>query len=711
MILYLEDWLNYPNAIADYDTKNVSFVRLAGLYKSMGIENHAFMLALHNPAIKGLDPHSPNLTPTQIYMIVQEAKENPWYFFREVIKVPAVAGPENMPLRANRGNIALYWLFFNHITTMLIQPRQTGKSVSTDALMTNLFCVSTLNTDFNLLTKDDDLRVKNVKRIKDLISGLPSYFNLRTRNDTNNTEKLTLQKLGNTYHTAVAQASPKAALNLGRGMTIAINQIDEIAFIKNIHITLPALLAASGAARDAAKAVGAPYGNIFTTTPGYLSSESGAFAYKIYNESMRWTEKLFDCKDEDDLVSTIKKNSPSKKVQILLEFNHRQLGHTDDWLRGKIADAMSDGEDAGADFLNLWAQGSESSPIPKELLRIIQASGVNEPYNDISKYGFIIRWYGKEHEILDKFSTRKIVLALDTSDAVGNDDIAAYFRDASTGETLGAGMYNETNLITFSEWIADLLINYENITLIIERRSSGVMIIDNLLKILPLKGIDPFKRIFNWVVNDCANNPTYMSEVITPTVNRRDPMVYTKYRKDFGYATSGTGRASRDNLYGSAFNAAVKYTGSTVRDKYLINQLSGLVRRNGRIDHASGQHDDLVIAWLLSYWFLTEAKNKTYYGISNHIVLATVLNAMIDEEGGRELLEKKNRQLKIKTMIDNLVNEIKATNDPYKIIMLTNKIKHLYKDIEIISGETLNIESLIENIMLEKRKISHYRAA
>lgn len=706
-ILFKNDWERYPSAILHTDTDNQSFVRLAGLYKHMGVENHSFCLALHNPKLKGIDPHSKNLTQEEIMMIVAECKINPWYFFREVAKIPAVAGAENVPLQANRGNIALFWLFFNHITQMLIQPRQTGKSVSTDTLMVYLLNLATLNTDFNLLTKDDSLRVKNVKRVKDLMEGLPFYLRLKTRKDTNNTEKITLERLGNTYNTSVAQASIKAALNLGRGMTNAINQIDEIAFIKNIDITLPALLAASGAARDAAAAVGAPYGNIFTTTAGYLSSESGKFAYKIYNDSFKWTEKLFDCVDEAELRDIIKKNSPSGKMQVLCEFNHRQLGKTDEWLRGKIADAMSSGENAGADFLNLWAEGNESSPIPKHLLKIIQNSVINDPYIEISRYGYITRWYVREQEVERQLGSRRLLMSLDTSDAVGNDDIAMTIRDVTTGEIVAAGVYNETNLITFSEWIADFIMKFKNMTVIIERRSSGVMIIDNLLKILPANNIDPFKRLFNWVVNDADIKPVYANEVINVEMNRRSSSVYVKYRKQFGYATSGAGRASRDNLYGAAFNASIKYTGEGVHDKTLIHQLASLVRKNDRIDHRSGEHDDMVISWLMGYWFLSEAKNKSFYGLSNNLILSTVLNAMVDEEGGKELVLKKKKQTRLRLQIESLIEQLSSETNPIKSKMLTNKIKHLYKDIDTELTQTLNIESLLEDIEIKKRKKRH----
>lgn len=713
MILFKEDWAKYPEAIPDYNTKNKSFLRLAGVYKSMGIDNCEFMLALHDRSLVGVNPRDENLDLETIGRITEELAINPWYFFREVVRLPATAGPDPVPLQGNRGNISLYWLFFNHITSLLIQPRQTGKSVSTDCLMVYLFGIATVSTDISLLTKDDNLRTKNVARVKSVLEELPFYLKFKSGKDTYNTEKISLSKLNNNYMTNVAQASEKAALNIGRGMTNAINHIDEIAFISNIHKTLPALLAASGAARDSAQAAGAYYGNVFTTTAGYLSSESGKFAKGIYDSCLRWSEKLFDCKDLKHLRETIVKNNPSKHDRVLLEFNHRQLGYTDDWLRGKISDAMSSGEDAGADFLNLWAEGSESSAIPKNILSIIKASLINEPFTEISRYGYITRWYMPEHQLKNNFNNRKAVACLDTSDAVGSDDIALVIRDVSTGETLGAGTYNETNLISFSEFVCDMLVRYPNLTLIIERKSSGVAIIDNLLRLLPALGIDPFARIFNWVVNDAETNETYYREIVARPTYRRDPSLYVKYRKQFGYATSGAGRSSRDNLYGVALLASTKYTASTVRDAVLVNQLAGLVKKNGRIDHSYGNHDDMVVSWLLGYWFLLEAKNKEFYGIPKNLVLTSVAAAMIDEEGGQEMVIAKAKQLRIKAEIDFLAEQIKKEKNAFRVIDLTNRLRHKFKDIDTKIIQNYNIESLLETIHLEKKRSNYgtYNAA
>ncbi len=186
MILFLEDWDLEENvsAIVHTQTTNQSFLDLSVLLRTMGVANHTYFLALHDPSLIGVDPFSPDLSQEQIVAIVQECKINPWYFFREIARGPAASGSEPIRFRMNRANLALIWLFFNHITTMLIQARQTGKSFSTDILMTALMSVGVMNTKFNLLTKDDGLRVANVTRLKDIYQELPYYLQLKDRGDT-----------------------------------------------------------------------------------------------------------------------------------------------------------------------------------------------------------------------------------------------------------------------------------------------------------------------------------------------------------------------------------------------------------------------------------------------------------------------------------------------------------------------------------------------
>lgn len=169
--------------------------------------------------------------------------------------------------------MALYWLFFNHVTTILIQIRQTGKSFSIDTLDGYLLNVGTNNTDIALLTKDDDIRSKNLIRLKSICDSLPFYLKRRNRHDVGNTEQLTVKALKNSYTGYVPSSSPKDAELKGRGITSPIMRLDESCFFKNISITLPAALSACNAAVDIAKIKNLPYGITITTTAGKKTIE------------------------------------------------------------------------------------------------------------------------------------------------------------------------------------------------------------------------------------------------------------------------------------------------------------------------------------------------------------------------------------------------------------------------------------------------------
>jgi hypothetical protein len=126
------------------------------------------------------------------------SRNNPWYFYREIAKAPARSGSTPDPVEFNRANIALWWSFYNHATFFLTQPRQTGKSFSTDLLMTHLMGFACLNTQINLLTKDDRLRSENIIRLKDIYEELPKWLQFKDpKTDSNNTEEITINALGN----------------------------------------------------------------------------------------------------------------------------------------------------------------------------------------------------------------------------------------------------------------------------------------------------------------------------------------------------------------------------------------------------------------------------------------------------------------------------------------------------------------------------------
>lgn len=693
MLLFESDWKNYPTAIVDDKTRNKSFVRLAALYRSMGVKNHAFILALVNPALQGVDPHDEaSLTVEQMAEIAIECKINPWYFFREVARVPAIGGTDSTVFEANRGNISLFWLFFNHITQVLIQIRQTGKSFSTDMLMTLLLNLICTNTKINLLTKDDRLRRENVTRMKAIAECLPRYLQMKNASDLNNTEEITINTLNNRYSTNVPQSSPKMADKVGRGLTTSIMHVDEAPFQPNIKIALAAALPAMNAARDKSAAEGAPYGTIFTTTAGRKDDPDGAYIYEMISEAAEWTEKFFDCKNLEELENFIRVNSRGGVVRVVSVFNHRQLGKSDAWLLRALQDTMSKGDAANRDFFNMWTSGSQTNPIPIHLLERISGSYEDVKYIEIAPQGYVTRWFIEKDEIASRMANGRFILGMDTSEAGGKDDISLVLIDIETLETVAAGTYNDTNLITFAEWVASWFVRFPNFTGVIERRSTGAVIIDYLLRSLPAHGIDPFRRLYNTIVQDYEAEPERYREILQP-MGRRESNIYVRYKSSFGFATSGSGTHSRTELYSTTLHFAAERAPDRVRDRVLIDQINGLIVKNGRIDHPNGGHDDMVIGWLMGIWFLTKGINLQHYGVDMSLVMNKVNRpAVIDpfeDELDRQQAGLRNQVAKLS---DRLVDE----QDDFISMRLEQEIRSLTMQLVFRDNEVFSVDALIK---------------
>lgn len=694
MILFQSDIERYPNAIFDLKTTNVSFIRMSAMLRDMGVKNHLFPLQLHNPSLVGVDPYSPYLTTAQIIDIAVECKVNFWYYIREIARA-SNGSSDPIRFRANRGNMALYWLFFNHIMTILIQIRQTGKSFSSDHLSTYLLNIRCEKTQINLLTKDDTLRSANLERLKTIEADLPFYLRRRTKNDIGNTEMLAIASNGNSYRGHLPSKSVKMAANVGRGLTSPTFLVDEAAFFYNIEHSLPAALAAGTAAREIAARNGDPYGTILTTTAGKKDDRDGGFMYGFVQDAATWTEKMYDAESPEDLEKMIRGSSRAKVLRVNATFNHRQLGYTDEWLKKAIEDSTSKGDDAKRDFGNIWSSGSQSSPLPTYLLEIIRGSERSEFHPEISGDSYITRWYYPENQIETMMATFDHVISIDSSDAAGGDDIALTIRSVRTGAIIAAGNYNETNLIGFAKWLASWLIKYPKLTLIIERRSTGAMIIDYLLLILPAAGIDPFTRIYNKVVQEADEQPERLLEV-QRAFTRQDITVYVKYKKTFGFATSGTGATSRTELYSTTLLSCAKHTGHLTHDKKTIDQILGLIVRNGRVDHGEGEHDDMCISALLNFWMLSLGRNLHHYGIQSRDIL--VDNKVNQRQNSPSNLQDEAEQNRYKAEANRLYSELRQERDTYVASRLEDQFRNIMLKIKDNGAVTLSVDELLGNL-------------
>ena len=155
-------------------TTNQTFIEMSNYLKSIGIKNHRFMLALLDPDLANIDPHDPNLSTVYKMKVLAEVRNNFWYYLREVVRIPSSGEPSKFLL--NRGNMAFLYMAIMNFDCLLLQPRQTGKTIGTAVLYTYVYNFRTQNTQISLLNKEaKDCRL-NLSRIRNIRDLLPSYL-------------------------------------------------------------------------------------------------------------------------------------------------------------------------------------------------------------------------------------------------------------------------------------------------------------------------------------------------------------------------------------------------------------------------------------------------------------------------------------------------------------------------------------------------------
>lgn len=675
MILFEQEYLFLSSDHFDYDTNNKSFLRMYLILKKMGIRNNKFFLVLLDKDLRGIDPY--NLKDDSIELklrIAQEAKNNPWYYFRSILRIPE-SGSTGSMFRLSRANLAMIWLYFNHVDNLLVMPRQLGKTIGSISITSSIIFVIGTNITFALLTKDDALRKENVERLKNIRDCLPEWFVHKQRTDTNNTEGISYSALDNKYITFVAQQGKQGADRLGRGMTVPSQHWDEPAFFPNIDITYPVAISTTNAAIESARANNQPYGNILTTTAGALNTVEGEFTHKLISNSLNFNEQLYDLKDNDELTKIVKMNSPQGMVYC--EYNYRQLGKTDEWFREKAARTAGDENKIANDYLNIWTFGAgKKSPLEKKILDSLNKSKSEPKYIQYVDE-FMIKWYIPKEivKIKSEFGKIPIALGMDASENVGRDFTSFVFTDARNMEVIGTAVCNTTNIIKVAMFVVKYLIENDNIVYIPERNSVGCAIVDYCLLKLEQAGINPFFRIYNTIIQEFDNKEITKAELYRPGF-------YNDHRSAFGFRTSGQ---SRPFLYKTVFKHVLSIASDKVNDISLIGQIGGLTIKNGRIDHASGGNDDSVIAYILTGFLLFFGNNLQMYDFCKGDLDRILHDLPVDEESSGNNIDL-GILTEMKARIDHLNKQAKgATNSAVRVELLqeANALKQrLPKDMD-----------------------------
>lgn len=681
----------YPNMIYHTSTKNTSFLRESKRLKMAGVKNYDWMLVLLQPELEFVDPHDPNLTAEQAAMVAVECRYNPIYYFREVVRLKAETTEGWSAYKASRLNLSQLFLYFCGVGALYVAPRQQGKTTGIFILDWYLMLFWFRNARINLFT----IAIKNgldaialMKQVRDMT---PNYlFNLSYA-DGDGREKLRYAARNNEWSFIVNANSVHDADSKGRGLTSGNPRWDEFAYIKHLEKTLMAALPGTTTAMEQAEESGLPNGRIYATTAGELDTASGAYAYSVAMGAYQFTEMLYDTESRNHIRQVVEAGSSSQSL-VYAEFSYVQLGKDIGWLeRQRLANGY-DRLTLEKDFLNIWVRGSSEGLVTKVHRDRLTAGEAEPLYTEIGDNLVTFRWHIPENEIQRRLDTEPSILTVDTSDGIGNDGNGVYLMSTNTTETYMTTSINEVNLLNMALNISRLLIKHKRMVLNIEAKNVARAMIDIIVIQLVAAGEDPFKRIYNSVVSNPEEHKALWDIVKLP-MGRRPKDIYTRAKKLFGFNTSSD---TRNLLYGTVLSTALKNSAALIKDKQLIGELLGLTIKNGRIDHQTSKHDDLVIAWLIGHWTLIFGQNLSFYGISPDKVMQ-----MVSEKGGLATEEERLAKAKVALLrqeIDSYKEKLSNVDNLFLQFKYENKLKTLINSFSFYTDEPISYTDIVADI-------------
>ena len=591
----------------DFGTKNSSFLLTAQELKILGIKNWYFMLEVKHPnlGVQDIDPYAKDISKEDIARICIECKQNPWFFFREVAKVPVRGSGNKMPI-LSRASLALIWCFIHSVDVILCQPRQTHKSTWCTLLLMYMFIFEYQNVEIPMMHIRQDRCLESAEMLRDYICALPPYMNpWYGRQKLPGTKSLKYDE-HSTSITILSQAdSVVKAKDKMRGFTVFGAMLEEWEYIPYQASVMEGAMPAIISGREIAEKSGVRTCIMLLSTPGDLETETGRTAQHMIDMTPVFSEQLYDfttqeLKEYFAGMHTIDENGQPQPVTTLyIEFNYKQLRKTDEWLRTQYNEALrlDKLDEYRRGVLLQRYRGSKSVLFRQEDIDYI-VQNVREPDYDI----FLLKkvhLYVYKHDIAvpDINSntpyfdiSMPYLIGVDIATGSNGDNTAICIVHPYTMEVVGellSPFIGPADLMRVLLEIAKLC---PKAIFCVETNSIGKAIVD-LIQETQIE-----YRFYHDPKLDISKN----------AVTKESPEETMKRRAvEKGYIGTYVTPSVRNMMF-DLLKVHVKDYRHLLTSKYLSRDITNLVRaKNGKIEAADGFHDDMVMAYnhVLYIWY------------------------------------------------------------------------------------------------------------
>lgn len=572
----------------------------------MGIRNNTFFLQLYDESLFGINPlDEDSLTQEQKLRVHIEISKNPWYFFREIVKLPMT--DVKLDFELHRGTLAIMWSLINDLKAYVVLPRQCYKSYTVCVFYTWLIYWGSKNFSSTFFAQNDSLVTQNLARVKDVREALPKYLNLKSKEDTDNIHSLIYKnsEFKNTIITRAPGMSEDAANNVGRGQSTQGQWYDEFAFIPFVWVQYGAAIPAYSTVAKASERNGSHHHIIITTTAGNKKSRSGEWAYEFLNQSAPFTELLYDKVDydeygnplhiqRDEIIDYIANNNTGQFF-LRIEYMWYDLSKPPSYIE-EMRELCGGLDEFNRGVLNIWSDSNEDHPLGQERVQALVATQI-EPMKIVMVDKIYVLKYYRDPELL-KSQSHRIVFGMDCGGNTRRDYSTLVGVDVTNSEVVCTMRVNQYSTKRFAEAVGYILLYlFPEATLVGERNYIGIVILEIIASIMGTRRL---------------------------------------YKDADGALGVHLYKQMRNIMYGDVLRVSVIERGKFIHDKTIIEEIAGLqTNRNGRIDHNQTKgHDDTLIAYLYCRWFIMFCKTKRSY------IDEVMFNCNIDKEMSDDDLEE-----------------------------------------------------------------------
>ena len=591
-----------------WDTKNKSFIDLHKDLKTLGIKNNKFFLALYDTVLDGVDPFMPNLPLELQARIAREIIRNPWYFLREICRIPMDGKPivpgGGSPFLIDRNSAATWFLFLNGIDTYASKPRQCGKTQDAIAKINYAYNFGALSATITLANKDLNLNKMNLARLKAQRDMLPTFLqaknifdiaSLKILKETSNVTSMKNPVTNNNIILLPTANSEAKADGLGRGYTSSIQLWDEFDWTPYNTKIIDCSVFAFNTASANAKTNKSLYGRLFTSTPGNMDSRDGQSAEDFINGNaetgargmLKWNDTMFDM-DIRKLYNVV--HSPkSYNGIVFVEHTWKQLKKSYEWYE-KACEGVRYNPEVIAREINLQRlRGTSKSPFKRtDIMYLINNMLEAKEAVDYSDNLSPIKIY-------DKINRRTpYILVVDPAEGLSGDNMAMTLINPYTEKPIAEFESPYITQPKMSNMIVKFMDNYCPKSVIVVENNKGRELLHKLLETKYAANV--------WFDTDKLGNKE--------SIDKNEPD--TSGEKALGFNTN---TKTRPILYGILENM-VSEEPDKLNTKLLVDSICSLERtRTGRIEAAQGKHDDMVMAYLIGICVRRMSTNLEDYGI------------------------------------------------------------------------------------------------